>query len=110
MAGFVGWTGGLVAGTDVALGKTGAPVSGTPVRGVEVNRKNRRGVRVAVGVDVTVGVGVMVGVFELVGVGRVEVGKGPRSAFSVSARAVRVLFAREERLRPDTEGRLNVRT
>jgi len=45
------------------------------------------------GVVVCVGVKVLVGVFEAVAVGAVAVGNGPRSALSVIARAVLVLFA-----------------
>jgi hypothetical protein len=90
----------LVGGTRVAVGRAvrvdvGRGVLVKVARGAfvfAVNVMNTTGVTVAV--RVTVGVGVLVavrvGVSETVGVGAVDVGKGPSSAWEVSATAVRV--------------------
>jgi len=80
----------------------GGSSPGTLMRGVAVSMKKRRGVRVGVFVGVSVGVGVMVGVFDAVEVGRVPVGKGPRSAPEVNAMAVLVPLTLEFTPSPST--------
>jgi hypothetical protein len=108
----VGGTGVRVGARDVPVGtkrvEVGRPVGeagigvwvpavvgrGSRVRAVAVSRKVGvgEGVRVALGVAVGM-VDVTVGGSDGVGVGAVEVGKGPKSAFAVRARAVLVVLA-----------------
>ena len=82
---WLGMSGGVGVRVRVALGM---PVRNVPVAGT-------KGVRLGVvdEVGVRLAVGVMVRVFDAVGVGRVAVGKGPTSAWEVSAIAVLVLLA-----------------
>ena len=86
---------GVVVGRNVGPEVGRAVVSrGSRVREVAVARKVEVGVGVWVGEGVAVGiVDVTVGVSLGVRVGAVDVGKGPRSASEVSARAVLVLLA-----------------
>ena len=102
----VGGTEVRVAGTDVRVGlmrvEVARPVGearsevgkGSRVRDVDVTGKVDVGVGVRVSVGVAVGmVEVIVGGSDGVYVGAVDVGKGPRSAWEVRARAVFVLLA-----------------
>ena len=106
----VGTTDVLVGGTEVRVGLVRVEVAravgeaeiGVLVAVGKASRVRSVGVAgkvdVGVGVRVTVGVGVgmvevIVGGSEGVYVGAVDVGKGPSSAFAVSARAVLVLLA-----------------
>ena len=102
----VGGTDVLVGGADVRVGLRRVEVAptvgeakiavgkGSRVRGVDVTGKVEVGVSVRVTVGVAVGiVDVIVGGSEGVVVGAVEVGKGPKSAWEVSARAVFVVLA-----------------
>ena len=90
----VGWMGGGEVLVE-ALGEVDPPCA-LRVRGMSVLKMKRNGVNDGLVVGVSEGVKVTVGVLEGNGVGPVGVGNGPIRARSVSAIAVRVLFARLE--------------